>query len=222
MKILLIMLMIFLVQVPSVIGTSLFTGVNPITDSIFTDRRARAVGDIITIVLNESANTAHSGSTTLKKKSSLVAKITSLLFPVASATSSATDAAFSHLPFTGSRTGLHNGTLPNSEMDSQSDFDGEGELSSTDSIQGKITAMIVDVYPNGNFLIEGTRKLWVDGQERTMKVSGLVRPEDIGADNTVMSEFVAEAEIHLSGRGPVTNQRKQGILLRILDAIGLY
>ena len=201
---------------------SLFRSTNPITSSMFSDRRARNIGDIITIQISEASNSAHSNKTQLSKKSTMAGEIKSFLFPQAAAVTSATDALYAGQPYTGSLTGVSNGTLPKSDWKSDNSFEGDGSLASSDTIKGSITAMIIDVLPNGNFLIEGKRQIKMDEQERVIMISGIVRPEDIGAYNTVLSKHVADARIAFSGEGPVSDQQKRGLLGRLWDWLGLY
>lgn len=207
----------------AVFADSLFpTAADPAAVSIFTDRRARDVGDIITIRISENTNSAQSGTSTLNKKSSLEATIQSLFYSLAQAPTSATDALYSDLSYLGSRTGSHRGTLPSSEWESEADFEGDGELSTSNQLSGTITAMILEVLPNGNFLVEGKRELTVDHQKQTIILSGIVRPEDIGADNTVASHYIANARIVFDGKGPISEYRKRGILQRLWDWLAIY
>lgn len=204
-------------------ATSLFKGTaNPVTASLFSDKRARNVGDIINVIISESSRTANSGKTTLSKKSSVASTIKSLLFPTASAPTAKTDPLYANAPYIGSRLGTHRGTLPDSNWNSEADFEGDGALSSSDTITGNITAMILEVLPNGNFIIEGRRQVNVDKQERIIVLSGIVRPEDIGADNSILSRYVADAKITLEGKGPLNDQRKKGWITKIWEKLGLY
>ena len=201
-------------------GDSLYIASNPLTGSIFTDKRARTVGDIIIITISETSNTAQTGTTALKKDSSLAAKIKSLFYPAAAKVTTATDPLYWTLNYTGSRVGVHNGTLPSSDWSSKNEFEGNGQLSSSDKMMGSISAMIIEVLPNGNFILEGKRMLKVDGQERNIIISGIVRPEDISADNTILSKNLADAKIEFDEKGPISRYRKVGLLKRIWDFIG--
>ena len=199
---------------------SLYGTADTVTSSMFSDKRARNIGDIITIYISEATNSAQKGATSLKKTSSLQSQITSLLYPVASSPTSKTDALYANAPYLGSRLGTHHGTLPSSEWSGSDDFKGGGDLTSSNTVSGTITAMIIEVMPNGNFIVEGNRKVSVDGQERNIVVSGIVRPEDIGADNSVLSRNVANAKIEFVDKGVLSTSRKAGLLKRLWDFIG--
>lgn len=201
-------------------GDSLFISSNPLTASIFTDKRARTVGDIIIVTISETSNTAQTGTTALKKDSTLTAKIKSLFYAAATTPTLATDPLYQNLKHLGSSLGIHNGTLPSSSWSSQNDFEGDGALSSSDKMIGTISAMIIEVLPNGNFILEGKRLLKVDGQERNIVISGIVRPEDISADNMIQSRNLADAKIEFDEKGPISRYRKVGLLKRVWDFIG--
>ena len=201
-------------------GDSLYIASNPLTGSIFTDKRARTVGDIIIITISETSNTTQTGSTALKKDSTLAAKIKSLFYPAASSVTAATDPLYWNLPYLGSRVGVHNGTLPSADWSSANEFEGDGSLKSSDKMMGSISAMIIEVLPNGNFILEGKRMLKVDGQERNIVISGIVRPEDISAENTIQSKNLADAKIEFDEKGPISRYRKVGLLKRIWDFVG--
>jgi len=204
-------------------GDSLFQGSDPVTSSLFSDRRARKVGDIITISIAEASSSSQNGKTSLKNTSKVEAQIASLFYSLAKApVSGTTDAVFESLPYLGSKTGTHRGVLPQSDWESGSDFEGDGALTSSNDLKGQITAMIIEVLPNGNFIVEGKRDISVDKQVRSIVVSGIIRPEDIGADNVVESRYMANAKIDFIGDGPISKYRKRSLLQRIWDLFRLY
>ncbi len=204
-------------------GDSLFQGSDPVTSSLFSDRRARKVGDIITISIAEASSSSQNGKTSLKNSSKVEAQIASLFHSLAKApVAGTTDAVFASLPYLGSKTGTHRGVLPQSDWESGSDFEGDGSLTSSNDLQGQITAMIIEVLPNGNFIVEGKRDISVDKQVRSIVVSGIIRPEDIGADNVVESRYMANAKIDFIGDGPISKYRKRSLLQRIWDLFRLY
>lgn len=203
-----------------IFADSLYTSSDPVTSSMFSDKRARNIGDIITIYISEATNSAQKGATTLKKTSAFTQQIKSLLYPAASAVTTKTDALYSGADYIGSRLGTHRGTLPKSDWSSSDDFKGQGDLSSSNTVSGTITAMIIEVMPNGNFIVEGNRKVSVDGQERNIIISGIVRPEDIGADNSILSRNLANAKIEFADKGILSSERKVGLLKKIWDFIG--
>src|SRR5690606_40090483 len=79
------------------------------------------------------------------------------------------------------------------------------------SLNARMTAQVVDVLPNGNLLIEGRQTIIVNEEEQISVVSGIVRPQDIAPDNTVLSTFIADATITYSGTGPIAEKQKPGL-----------
>lgn len=201
---------------------SLFIASDPITGSMFSDRRARSIGDIITIIVSESSTSTQSGKTALSNKSSLASEIKNLLYPAASAVTTSTSSLYSGMDYLGSKVGGHRGTMPKSEWDSKKDFEGDGELASSNNVSGSITAMIIEVLPNGNFIVEGKRMVTVDDESRNIKIAGIVRPEDIGADNSIESKYLANAKITFEGDGPISKYRQRSLLQKVWDFIRLY
>ena len=77
----------------------------------------------------------------------------------------------------------------------------------------------MEVFPNGNLLIEGRREITTNEETLIITVSGLVRPEDIGANNTVQSKFLADAKIVYAGEGALTEAQKPSVISRIANIL---
>jgi len=161
--------------------------------TLFTDGKAHKEGDLITIIISESSQAQQNSSTTTSKAT------TSEL------AGNAGTGALSFLPDYGM--GLEN----------TNEFEGDGQTVRAGSFQSRITARIIDVLPNGNLLIEGTRTMSINSERENITVRGMVRPQDINADNTVQSQYIAEAEIIYDGRGVVTEVNRPGLLTRIFN-----
>ena len=101
-------------------------------------------------------------------------------------------------------------------------FNGSGATSSTDTVTAYMTATVVDVLPNGNLVIRGSRWTKVFDSLQQTVLEGVVRPEDISRNNTVLSQNVAEAKIFLVGKGPVAQNQRPGWLGRIWDIISPF
>jgi flagellar L-ring protein precursor FlgH len=81
---------------------------------------------------------------------------------------------------------------------------------------------VVDIMPNGNLVVEGYRSRVVAGEERVLRITGVVRQADIGVGNVIPSGFVANFRISYLGRGPATRNNKQGILTRFNSIFRLF
>jgi len=100
-----------------------------------------------------------------------------------------------------------------------SDFEGTGETERSGALNAFMTAMIVDVMPNGNMVIEGNREVRVNAENQMITLTGLVRPRDISADNVILSTYIADARISYSGTGVLNDRQKPGWLTRALDKV---
>lgn len=155
---------------------------------MFADNKAGKVGDILTIVVQESSTASKDANTKTSKKSSAdIALKTFLYSPDAS----------------GMLT--HKGQMPALEWDAGNDFDGSGQVGSTEKITSRIAVRVVDVLPNGNLMIEGTRHTAFSGETQDVVLRGLVRPPDIAANNTVFSYNVADVSIQIVSKGIATS-----------------
>jgi flagellar L-ring protein precursor FlgH len=177
--------------------------------SLVADHRARAVGDVLTVVVDERSTADWQSETTLEKDSSLSTNIGRPLFGGSPARGTLGTILNSFLPFQHSST-------------ANSDFAGKGKFARTDRLNFQITGRVMKVLENGSLLVEGRRSVVVGQETQILVVSGIVRPQDVGPDNTVSSSFVADAEVRFEGRGIISEKEKPGFFGRILDWLGLY
>lgn len=171
-------------------GGSLFVTANSL--SLFDDRRAWQVGDVITIVLQESTRGSKSAETTLSKSSS---------------TELANPTVLGNL-VRGSTTDLFN------QIENETDFEGEGQSDQSNSLTGTISVLVTEVYPNGLMQVEGEKWFRLNQGEEYVRVSGLIRWEDIDGGNTVSSQRIADARIAYGGTGALAQSNSAGWLTR--------
>ncbi len=175
-------------------------------NTLFQDLRARYVGDIVTINVSEKTSAVKEASTSTTRKSDTDIGITS---------------AFG-LPLNfGMSNFLGKGNNFSPEVASSYDakFDGSGKTERSGELSSIISARVVEVLPNGNLVLEGKKDTIVNNELQYLIISGIVRPEDIMDDNTVMSTLMSDARIEYSGRGVVADEQNHGWLRRILDNI---
>ena len=170
--------------------------------SMFADRRARALGDILTILVQENSTASKENSTKTSKSSSVDASLDTLLY---------TPTAGSFL--------TKNGKLPAMKFGGSQSFDGGGKIANTEAITARIAVRVVDVLPNGNFIIEGRRETFVSGEKQEAVLRGLVRSADITANNTVFSYNVADASIRFVSRGTITDNTRKGWLHKVWEKV---
>ena len=97
--------------------------------------------------------------------------------------------------------------------------DGTGSTSRSSELTAVLTAKVIDVLPNGNLLIDGRREVIVNNETQLISLSGTVRPEDIGPNNTVLSTYIADAKITYTGEGVIGDKQRVGWFVKIMDAV---
>ena len=162
----------------------------------FSDIRPRRVGDSLTVVLREKTNASKKNAAKVEKETDMTAVNPTL---------------FGRLPNV--TIGGKKYTLEQS-LQSDQEFDGEGEASQSNSLTGEITVTVAEVLPNGNLVVQGEKILTLNRGHEHVRLSGIVRPEDVATDNTVPSTRVANATIVYSGEGEVADASAMGWLAR--------
>jgi flagellar L-ring protein precursor FlgH len=173
-----------------------------VSKPMYSDKRASRVGDLITIVVQENTTANKDNSTSTSRTASMDAAITAFLYsPGAS--------------------GLltKGGQLPALKYNSANTFAGGGTIKNSEQIVAQVTVRVIDVLPNGNMLIEGTRETSFGGEKQNIVLRGLVRSEDVAANNTVFSYNVADAKIQIIGRGTISDSQRKGWFTRIWDKL---
>ncbi len=160
------------------------------------DLKAHRVGDIVTIRLREATQASKTSSTKTKKDTS-VANAAPTLFG----------------------RGVTSGGTPllANSLDGTQKFQGDGSSSQSNSLDGSITVTVVDRLANGNLVLQGEKWLTLNQGDEFIRIRGIVRPYDIGTDNTVTSDKIANARISYSGRGTLANTNRAGWLARFFN-----
>ncbi|HHS82825.1 MAG TPA: flagellar basal body L-ring protein, partial [Devosia sp.] len=96
---------------------------------------------------------------------------------------------------------------------------GQGKVDRKETLSTTLAAVVTQVLPNGNLVIEGHQEVRVNFEIRDLVIAGIVRPEDVGADNTIDSSKIAEARIAYGGRGQITDVQQPRYGQQVLDAI---
>ena len=104
-------------------------------------------------------------------------------------------------------------------MNSNRSFQGSGTQQRNELFQTTISARIVKVLQNGNYFIMGSREIYVDGQKQIIQISGVIRPQDISADNTIDSKYISDAKIAYKTEGDLKRYTEQNWFAKFWDAI---
>jgi flagellar L-ring protein precursor FlgH len=169
---------------------------------LLADNRARHVGDILTIVVDENNESAKQNNTKTAKKTGISASISSFLFGAAQ------DGFLTR-----------GGKYPSMDMKSDKSFEGGGTINNSERITARIAVRVTEVLPNGHMMLEGRRMTLVGGEEQEAVLRGVVRQEDIQPGNTVLSYNVADASIKFVSKGSVTDSQRRGWFTRAFDKI---
>jgi len=164
---------------------------------LFMDLRARAIGDILTVQLVERTNAAKESSTNTAKGSDINTGM-----PV----------------IAGGPVTLNGNQILNNEISSDNSFAGAADSSQSNRLDGTITVTVADKLPNGNLLVRGEKWITLNQGEEFIQLQGIVRPVDIGPDNSIPSTKVGDARITYSGKGTLADSNKPGWLTRFFNA----
>jgi flagellar L-ring protein precursor FlgH len=164
---------------------------------IFEDMKARRVGDILTIVLSEKTNAKKKATTSTKKDNTIdLGSPTVFGAPI-----------------------THSGrNILGASIGTEQEFTGEGDSEQSNALNGTISVTVASVYPNGNLFVRGQKRMLLNQGDEYIQISGIVRPLDIGVNNTVASTLLADARIVYSGEGAVSDSNKMGWLARFFNS----
>jgi flagellar L-ring protein precursor FlgH len=159
--------------------------------SLASDRRAGEVGDVLTVLVHQDAESVNSAQSTAGRSTSVGGGLS-----VGSISESG-------------------------ELSLGSTHRGGGELRRRERIAAQLTVTVQEVLPNGDLIVAGNQWLQVNGNRTNIGVRGRVRPADISSHNTVISARIADAMINFDGRGFVSRSAKPGLISRIFSFLGL-
>lgn len=151
------------------------------------DARALRVGDNITVVVTEFASVTTNARTTVDKDGKV----------------------------TGNLTGTN--SLRTGAAELTEDFNGGGKIERSGKLVAQLTAVVQAIDANGDLRIKGSQDISVNNEVQTLYIEGRARPQDIGANNTILSNRLADAKISYTGDGLLAEKQRPGILTRFLS-----
>lgn len=172
---------------------------------MFADKRSTSVGDLLTVIVQETTTTSKDNTTKTAKESGMDASISSFFYSPASS-------------------GLltKGGNMPALKYSSKNDFTGGGAINNSEKLLGRLAVRVVDVLPNRNLVIEGSRETAFSGEQQTVVLRGVVRPEDVAANNTIYSYNIADATIRYVSKGTLTDSQKKGWFTKVWDKVSPF
>ena len=159
--------------------------------SIFADRKASGVGDIVTIVISESTTLSTAKNTSNSKEGSTSLQAGVGIFDFLKAASASGSDSFS----------------------------AKGSATATNRAVANVTVTVTEVLPNGNMVLEGVQSIWQNKDEHKIPFRGVCRMDDITAANTIPSTKIADATVRFDGKGPLNAKQRQGILTQIFNIL---
>lgn len=164
--------------------------------ALFDDRKALRVGDIITITLSERTVSRKTSGVSVKKDS---------------------QTNFDAGPLLGVTPSLNGHTLE-TKLQQKRNFKGDAGADQSNSLQGNITVTVAEVLANGNLVVRGEKWMTLNRGDEFIRISGIVRPDDVAPDNTVVSTRLANAKISYSGTGTLADSQAMGWLTRFFNS----
>ena len=172
--------------------------------SMFSDRKARNIGVIVTVLISESASASKEATTTTGRTTNMSASIPNFF-------------------------GLENDKIWNGHnpidlsnlvnADFTNAFDGSGTTSRKEDLSASLSTQVVGRYPNVQLKIRGGKEVMVNNEVQIIYLTGIIRPVDITAANTVSSAKILNARISYTGKGAISDKQKPGWAMRILDSV---
>ncbi|PIE58437.1 MAG: flagellar biosynthesis protein FlgH [Desulfobulbus propionicus] len=165
------------------------------------DIRARAVGDIVTVLINETASASKEATTQSGRDANMTAGIPTL---------------FGYeIPLVEKNQNLDMSSLVSASLSNS--FTGSGKTTRSEDLAATLTTQVIEIYPNGNMKIRGGKSVMVNHESQIIYLTGIVRSHDIDANNTVSSDKILNAQIAYTGKGSVSDKQKPGWLMRVFD-----
>lgn len=183
---------------------------------LFLDRKARGVGDLVTVIVMESMSAQGSANTTTDKTSKIDAKASSDI-GWTQAMQGAARWFFGLLGVAAPGNIAAGNELNVLETETTTEFEGDGETTREGSISAVVTCRIIDELEGNVYHIRGKRSLIVNHEKQILTVEGLVRREDISINNTVSSTALAEAQLGFDGFGVLDDKQRPSVMGRVMD-----
>ncbi|CAN5196936.1 flagellar basal body L-ring protein FlgH [soil metagenome] len=170
--------------------------------AFFKDQRAHQIGDILTVQVNITDKANIANETQRSRTGTEDSSITNFF-------------GITKVPLT-------NVAIPPGKLlttDSASSSDGKGSVNRQEALQTNVAAVVTQLLPNGNLVVEGKQEIRVNFEIRELIVAGIVRPEDIQSDNTIDSSKIAQARIAYGGRGQITDVQQPRLGQQAFDIL---
>ena len=191
--------------IPTASAGSLWTKKGADESALVSDLRAQKIGDILTVVVQETASAQSSRRTKTDTTASTKASIDKFLYSP-----------------DGSDFLTKNGVMPSLDLGGSTNYSGGGQITNSQSVAGRAAVTVIDLLPNGNLVIEGSRLVSFSGEKQYAVLRGVIRPQDIQNGNTISSTSIADARVEFISQGAITVSEKKGWWTRFYDTINPF
>jgi len=202
-----------LMKIPNILGFTFLISLvaaqaqfwNDQSGSLVADIRAHNIGDVLTVIIQETKNTSKNTSKAASKTSGVNAGIEAFLYSPAAS---------------GMLT--KKGQLPSMKLNGASSFESDGNVSSSERINTRLSVRIIDILSSNQFLVEGSQKTSFGGEAQDVLMRGVVRRADISPQNTVFSWNLADVTMQFSSEGDLNEATKKGWFTKIWDKVNPF
>ncbi len=171
--------------------------------SMFSDRKARTIGDIVTVIISEQASASKQATTATDRTTNMAASIPNFF-------------GLENKDFWGDNS-IDLSNLVNADFTNS--FAGNGTTTRKEDLTASLSTQVVGRYPNGQLKIRGGKEVMVNNEVQIIYLTGIIRPVDITAANTVSSAKILNARISYTGKGSLSDKQKPGWAMRMLDNV---
>lgn len=180
--------------------------------NLFEDRKARRLNDLVTINVVESLSGSGKADTDTSRESTLDFELSNFL---------GMNKDFNLHNVFGLKDLFKEPNVfePSISTSSKSKHKGAGDTNREGTLIATVTAKVIEVMPNGNLVLEGRKELTINDEKQILVLSGMVRPDDISSDNTIVSSKIADAQVYYVGDGVIQEKQSPGWMVRTLDYI---
>lgn len=178
-------------------GGSIYASAGSNTMRLFEDNKARAVGDLLTIVLVENTAARTNAKTAVDKNNSTALAAPTVL---------------------GQSVTYNGKNVLEAQIDANRKFAGNGDSSQSNQLNGQITVRVIQDLGHGNLLVRGDKQMRLNQGDELVQIQGIVRVADIGPDNRITSDRVGDPQIVYGGRGTLARSNAMGWLGRFFNS----
>ena len=171
---------------------------------LYADSRAKRVGDIVLVRIVENSRANKEANTKTERESTVTGGVSNL---------------FGFETWLADRNSRFSPSLTQLQAKLTNDFEGKGKTDRKSNVTATISARIIDITTDGNLNIRGYQEVKVNNETQHIILSGIIRPQDVAQDNSVLSTHVADARIEYSGQGVIGDKQQPGWLARALDSV---